>query len=57
MFGLTKTQTRLVDVFLVVALSPFTSQNAYAPIHSFGYDNVPIYIQPNATKPLVLLLK
>ncbi len=38
MFGFGKTQTRLIDIFLVVAIAPVTSQNAYAP--TFETDEV-----------------
>jgi len=55
MFGLTKTQTALLDIFFVVACLPFTSSKAHAPVSNFTENIEPIAIQQRETvspKPL-----
>ena len=45
MFGLTKTQTALLDIFVVVAGLPFTSSTAYAPAQDLTESTSSVKIQ------------
>ena len=49
MFGLTKTQTALLDIFVVVACLPFTSSTAYAPVQDLTESEPPVKTQQQGT--------